>query len=122
MTAVTLLLAFILGLFFLGTGALKLLVPHEQGRARIGWIGDVSPGSYRLAGWLEVVGSIGLMFPTMVQAFDWLTPIAAAGLAMIMLGASMLHIRRREWRPLSLTVALLVGCVLVALSPALGWE
>ena len=118
MTAVTLLLAFILGLFFLGTGALKLLVPHEQGRARIGWIGDVSPGSYRLAGWLEVAGSIGLMFPTMVQAFDWLTPIAAAGLALIMMGASTLHIRRREWRFLSLTLALLVGCAVVMINGA----
>ena len=122
MTAVTLLLAFILGLLFLGTGALKLLVPHEHGRARIGWIGDLSPRTYRLAGWLEVAGSIGLMFPTMVQAFDWLTPIAAAGLALIMTGAATLHVRRKEWKPFSLTLALLVGCVLVALAPALGWE
>ena len=118
MTAVTLLLAFVLGLFFLGTGALKLLVPHGQGRARIGWIGDVSPGSYRLAGWLEVAGSIGLMFPTMVQAFDWLTPIAGVGLALIMMGASTLHIRRREWRFLSLTLALLVGCAVVLINGA----
>ncbi len=116
MTAVALLLAFILGLFFLGTGALKLLVPHEQGRARIGWLGDVSPGSYRLAGWLEVAGSIGLMFPTMVQAFDWLTPIAAAGLTLIMMGASTLHIRRREWGYTAITLALLAGCALVAVA------
>jgi hypothetical protein len=116
LTAVTLLLAFILGLFFLGTGALKLLVPHEQGRARIGWIGGVSPGSYRLAGWLEVAGSIGLMFPTMVQAFDWLTPIAAAGLALIMTGAATLHVRRKEWGYTAMTLALLAACVLVAVA------
>jgi len=120
LTAVTLLLAFILGLFFLGTGALKLLVPHEQGRARIGWIGDVSPGSYRLVGWLEVAGSIGLMFPTMVQAFDWLTPIAAAGLALVMLLASGLHLRRREWILATGTVALVTVLVAIVVDSVLA--
>jgi hypothetical protein len=108
--------AFFLGMLFLATGAMKLIVPYEQGRARIGWIGDVPAGRYRLVGWLEIIGAIGVMFPTLVDAFDWVVPIAGVGLAAIMVGAMGLHLRRHEWRSLLLTSVLLAGCVFVAIS------
>lgn len=111
--------AFVLGLFFLGTGGMKLVVPHTQGRARIGWIGDVPPTRYRLAGWLELAGGVGLMFPTMVGAFGWLTHLAAGGLAIVMTLAARLHLGRREWGYLALTLVLLTACVTVAAWPLL---
>lgn len=106
-------LAFVLGLFFLSTGGLKLIVPHESGRQRIGWIGDVAPARYRLAGWLEVAGAIGLMFPTMVQAVEWVTPAAAAGLGVVMGFATALHLRRREWVYAGATAVLVALLALV---------
>jgi len=113
-------LAFVLGLLFLATGGMKLVVSHEVGRQRIGWIADVPPARYRLAGWLEVAGAIGLMFPTMVQAVEWLTPLAAAGLAVIMGFAAVLHLRRREWMFAGGTAGLAALLVLVATSSVLA--
>ena len=114
MASVTLFLAFVLGLLFLGTGGLKLMVPHEQGRERLGWIADVPPHWYRLAGWMEIAGAIGLMFPTMVQAVEWLTPLAASGLALLMVLATGLHLRRREWFPAAATGALVALLIVIA--------
>ena len=119
MASITLLLGFVLGLLFLGTGGLKLMVPHREGMARFGWIEEVPPRWYRLAGWTEIAGAIGLMFPTMVQAVEWLTPLAAAGLALQMVLATGLHLRRREWPAASGTViliAMLVGIAIDAVS------
>ncbi|MDH5371668.1 MAG: DoxX family protein [Acidimicrobiia bacterium] len=120
MAAVSIFLSFLLGLFFLATGAMKLVVPHEQGRARIGWITDVPSSRYRAAGWLEAVGGVGLMFPTMVQAFEWLTPIAAAGLMMVMGFATRLHVMRREPRFAAGAAILVVLLALVAISSVLA--
>lgn len=118
MASVTLFLAFLLGLFFLATGALKLMVPHEQAGARIGWVSEVPPHRYRLAGWLEIAGGVGLMFPTMVQAIDRLTTLAAAGLAILMLLASGLHLRRRELIPAIGTITLMAVLIVVAVDSA----
>ncbi len=114
MTGTAWIVAFCLGMFFLATGAMKLIVPFEQGRAHVGWIGDVPAGRYRLIGWLEITGAIGLVFPTLVDAFDWVVPIAAGGLAAIMVGAMSLHVRRHEWGSLLLASVLLAGCAFVA--------
>lgn len=120
MNSVTLFLAFVLGLLFLATGGLKLIVSHEQGRARFGWIADVPPSRYRLAGWMEIAGAVGLMFPTMVQAFEWLTPLAAVGLAILMGMATGLHLRRREWAAATGTTTLLALLSTVAIDSVLA--
>ena len=115
MMVVAVALAFVLGLLFLAAGVMKLVVPHEEGRARIGWVGDVPSSRYRLIGWLESAGAVGLMFPTMVDTFDWITAIAASGLGLVMLLATALHARRHEWGYLSLTGALAGLCGFIAI-------
>ncbi len=120
MPAGVLFLSFVLGLFFLATGGMKLVVPHDAGRQRIGWITDVSPGVYLAAGWLEVLGGVGLMFPTMVQAVEWVTPLAAAGLVVVMLTATGLHVRRHEWLYGAGTLLLAGALALIALQLVLA--
>ena len=120
MPAGILFLAFVLGLLFLATGGLKLVVSHEVGRERIGWIADVPPARYRLAGWLEMAGATGLMFPTMVQAVEWVTPLAAAGLAVLMAFATALHLRRGEWMFAGGTTGLAAVLVLIAISSVIA--
>ncbi len=120
MPAGILFLAFVLGLFFLATGGMKLVVSHDQGRQRIGWIADVSPVLYLAAGWLEVLGGVGLMFPTMIQAVEWLTPVAAAGLGLVMVAATGLHVRRREWPYGAGTLLLAAALASIALQPVLA--
>lgn len=111
-----LLAAFLLGLLFLGAGGLKLMAPHGPSRQRFGWLSHLDGSSYRAAGWFELAGGVGLMFPTMVQAVDWLTPLAASGLGVEMAVATLVHGRRKEWRISAVTVALAAGLLLVAVN------
>lgn len=113
MTPGILFLAFLLGLLFLATGGLKLMVPLEQASRRFGWANDLDVVSYRAAGWSEMAGGVGLMFPTMVQAVEWLTPVSAGALGLQMLLATALHLRRREWTWALGTSGLVVALVLV---------
>lgn len=101
----------LLALVFLGAGGMKLARPKpvlvEGG---MGWAENVSGGHVKLLGLAEVLGAIGLIVPLAVNIAPVLTPIAAACLAVTMLGAVVTHARRKE--------SLLVPLVLFALSVA----
>ena len=49
-----------------------------------------------IATWSEVVAPFGLILPGMVGIATWLTPLAALGLALIMVGATAFHAFRKE--------------------------
>lgn len=60
----------------------------------------------------EVLGAIGLILPALTGILPILTPLAALGLAIIMVGATVYHMRRHErW---FLTVVLGLICVAIA--------
>jgi hypothetical protein len=52
------------------------------------------PPFFRFIGLAEVLAAAGLTLPTSTGIMPWLTPLAAAGLLVIMLGATVLHRRR----------------------------
>ena len=79
-----------LALFFLAAGAPKLI-----GRCMERW-----PGFSELArplvvfiGFTEVLGAAGLVLPMATGVLPWLTPLAAVGLAIIVLMAAGFHLR-----------------------------
>ena len=76
----------LLALVFLFAGGTKLVLPLEQLQ------GPVSiPGWFlRFIGVAEVLGGIGLILPGLVHIRPGLTPLAAAGLVIIMIGATVL--------------------------------
>jgi hypothetical protein len=45
---------------------------------------------------IEIVGAVGLILPWLLDVAPILTPIAAVGLAAVMAGAVVVHIRRKE--------------------------
>lgn len=47
-------------------------------------------------GAVEVLGAIGLVLPPLVGVAPVLVPVAAIGLAVVMLGAVTVHMRHRE--------------------------
>src|ERR1700689_3313379 len=49
-----------------------------------------------IAPWAEVVASLGLILPGAVSIATWLTPLAALGLAVVMVGAAGFHVSRKE--------------------------
>ncbi len=76
----------LLGLLFLWSGGYKLVMPLEQ------LAGPISlPGWFlRFIGVAEVLGGLGLILPGLLRIRPGLTPLAAAGLVIIMLGATVL--------------------------------
>lgn len=83
---------------YLAAGGMKLLVPSATLRAapRMAWMEDFSAAQVRLIGFAEVAGAAGLVLPGLLHIAEWLVPLAAAGLALDMLGAYATHLRRNE--------------------------
>jgi hypothetical protein len=74
-----------LATLFLFAGAMKLVLPIEA------MAGPVAlPGPFlRFIGVAEVLGALGLILPGLLRIQEQLTPIAAAGLVIIMIGATV---------------------------------
>ena len=68
----------------------------------------------------EILGAIGLVVPRLTGILPILTPLAAAGLALIMVGALVFHIRRRERPNVPVAVVLIVLLTFVAVARTMG--
>jgi len=76
----------LLALIFLFTGGTKLVLPIEvltEQTPLPGWF-------VRFLGVAEVLGAIGLILPGLLRIRPGLTPLAASGLVIIMIGATTL--------------------------------
>ena len=57
------------------------------------WVDDVSAGTVKLIGILELSAGIGLILPQLTGILPWLTPSAAVGLVLTMIGAMIMNVR-----------------------------
>jgi DoxX-like protein len=74
----------LLALVFLFAGGTKLILPLEKMTGSI-----PLPGPFlRFIGVAEVLGALGLILPGLLRIRRGLTPLAAAGLVIIMIGAT----------------------------------
>jgi hypothetical protein len=82
-----------LALFFLAAS-----VPKISGRGIERWTGfsDLPRSQVVFIGFAEVLGAAGLVLPMATGVLPWLTPLAAIGLAIIVLMATGFHIRADE--------------------------
>ena len=76
----------LLAALFLFAGAMKLVLPLEQMAGPITLPGPL----LRFIGVAEALGALGLILPGLLRIRPGLTPLAAAGLVIIMLGAIVL--------------------------------
>jgi hypothetical protein len=104
----------LLALAMLGSGGMKLVRPAEALRPQMGWIDDFPSGTHKIIGTLEVLAAIGLILPPALDIAPILAPIAATGLAVIMIGAIVVHVRRKENQALPINVILLLLSAFVA--------
>jgi hypothetical protein len=87
----------VLAAVFAGAGAAKLTFRKDRLRAPMPWVDDFSQGTVRLIGALELLGAAGLVAPRRTGTLPRPAPLAAAGLAMVMVGGFATHVRRREY-------------------------
>ena len=79
----------LLALLFLFAGGVKLVLPIEEMTKQM-----AMPGLFlRFLGVVEVLGGLGLILPGLFRIKTWLTPLAAAGLAIIMIGATAISLK-----------------------------
>jgi uncharacterized membrane protein YphA (DoxX/SURF4 family) len=107
----------LLAAVFLGSGSLKLAKSHRE-LAAIGgmqWVEDFGPRHIKGIGTVEVLGAIGLILPAALDVAPVLTPVAASGLALTMLGAAATHVRRGELQVVPVNVVLLALATFVAI-------
>jgi uncharacterized membrane protein YphA (DoxX/SURF4 family) len=109
-------IAIFLAVAFAGSGLMKLVVPKDKlVTAGQGWAQDFSPTNIRLIGLVEILGAVGLVLPAAVHIAPILVPLAAVGLALVMVGAIVVHARRKE--PMNIAV----NVVLIALAVVVAW-
>lgn len=107
----------VLAAVFLMTGSMKLLKSKEElvANPNMAWAGDFSPGMLKFIGAAEVAGAVGLILPAVVDIATWLVPVAAIGLALVMVGAAVTHLRRREYSNIVMNLVLLAAALFVAI-------
>lgn len=90
--------AVLLAIPFFISGILKAVTPKEKLAAneRMAWAEDFSPNMIRFIGVMEALGAIGLIAPWATGIAPILTPLAALGLFVVMVGAAIVHKRRNE--------------------------
>jgi uncharacterized membrane protein YphA (DoxX/SURF4 family) len=89
----------LIAVMFAMTGFMKLVKSknelQNQGE-RMKWVESVSGRNLKFIGLLELLAALGLILPPLTGILIWLTPLAATGLALNMIAAMLLHIRRRD--------------------------
>ncbi len=105
----------LLAVVFLAGGAVKVVLPKERlASAGMGFAEDFSAGAVKAIGVLEILAGVGLVLPALLGVAPVLVPLAAVGLALLMAGAIVTHLRRREAQAIVVNVAFLALAALVA--------
>jgi hypothetical protein len=107
-------IAVLLAVVFLASGAIKVIQPKEKLAASMGVLEAFSAGSIKAIGILEVLAAVGLILPAVLDIAPVLVPLAAVGVVLLMVGAMITHLRRHEAQGVVATLVLLALAVLVA--------
>ena len=87
----------LVALAFLAAGLMKVARPKEALAASgMTWTEDFAEPTVKLIGAAEILGAIGIMLPAITGIAPILSPIAASALALVMVGAIVVHVRRGE--------------------------
>lgn len=110
-------LQWVVAVAFFMAGAMKAFMPKDKmlENERMAWVRDEGLPRARTAGYAEIAGALGLVLPGLLDIADWLTPLAALGLVIVMILAIVtVHRPRNE----SITVPAVLG--VLALIVAIG--
>ncbi|MBP2325856.1 hypothetical protein JOF56_006241 [Kibdelosporangium banguiense] len=105
---------------YLAGGATKVSQPREKLAKNMAWVEDFSPGAVKGIGAVEVLGAIGLILPWATGIAEVLTPLAAAGLAVVQILAGVVHVRRKEGKLLPVNGVLFLLAAFVAIGRFAG--
>ena len=114
MKKIILIVQILAAIAFIMTGMMKIFTPYEDLviMENMGWATDFSSTQIMIIGILETLGGLGLLLPMVLKKLASLIPLAALGLALVMVGAIVTHIGRDE--PVIVNLVLLLLTLSVA--------
>ncbi len=98
----------LLAAFFLTVGSIKLVLPKNKLTPVFEWIEDFTQAKIKLIGATEVTGAFGLFLPGVYSTAAVLIPLAAAGLAVLMILAALTHYNRSEKSEMTTNIVIFV--------------
>jgi uncharacterized membrane protein YphA (DoxX/SURF4 family) len=104
----------LLAAVFLMGGLTKATKSRSDLSGKMSWVEDFSDGQVKVIGIVEVLAAVGLILPALTGILPVLTPLAAAGLVITMIGATIVHLRRKEHPGIAINIVLLVLAAFVA--------
>lgn len=99
-------LQWLFGLYWIAIGIVHFVLPPGL-PAPLSWMYELSPTLHVISGSLEILGGLGLILPGLVKRFGYLVPLAALGLAGVMVGAMVWHLQHGSFAttgPLNLII------------------
>jgi len=103
----------ILAIMFFMAGTTHATQPIEKLATQLPWAAQV-PALVRFIGISELLGATGVILPALLRIKPNLTPLAALGLALLMLCASVFHLFRGEVSNVPVTIILGLIALFVA--------
>ena len=107
--------AALLALSTLGAGTFKLVTPRSKLVGMQPWTNDFTATQIRLIGAAEVLGGLGVILPLVTTVLPIVASIAAFAIAALQVGATVVHVRRKE------LIVPNVVIIALALFVGIGW-
>ena len=105
----------ILATMFTMSGLMKSPQPIDKLlKSGINWADRFPLSTVRFIGISQLLGAIGLILPMLLGFSPILTPLAAAGLALIMLLAIFHHLKFKEYKAIITNVVIMIMAIFVA--------
>jgi len=103
----------LLGIYFFVTGIVHFIVPPGL-PAPMAWMYELPPILHYFSGMAEILAGLGLILPGLTRIQTRLTPLAALGLVLVMIGAAIWHVMRGEFASIVMNIILMGLAAFVA--------
>jgi uncharacterized membrane protein YphA (DoxX/SURF4 family) len=105
----------LLAAMFAVAGLTKLTQPKEKLENQMPWTKDFSMNTIKFIGLSELLGAIGIIIPWLTGIAPILTPVAALGICLIMVLATItVHLRSKEYKQAGMNTILFFLAAFVA--------
>jgi DoxX-like family len=93
---------------------MKIATPISELSVKWKWTGELPETVVRLLGVLDLLGGIGIILPALLKIKPSLTPLAALGVVLLMISASVFHISRGEASVIGFNIILMLLASFIA--------
>jgi putative oxidoreductase len=93
---------------------MKIASPIPELSAKWKWTGELPQQVVRMLGIVDLLGGIGIILPAILKIKPGLTPLAAVGVVLLMISATVFHISRGESSVIAFNIILMLLASFIA--------